>query len=166
MPFHPRLCKLLLLKRKVLQYVVSLRGKRDGGWDGALYSLSRSYWATWSNSSMLPVDQWYHFVSFVAVNSCTITTYLQIPAQKVFTDESRPCVSSRTLQEVREPSLTFPLFWWKWLPCLPYGSLRNLSERLPQSMSTCLSRQEQLKERGSEREKKCETLMILIIYCM
>ena len=33
-PFHPRLCKLHLLKRKVLQYVASWRAERDGGGDG------------------------------------------------------------------------------------------------------------------------------------
>lgn len=59
MPFHPRLCKLHLLKRKVLQYVASFRGKRDGGWDGALFLLlPSSYWVTRNNSSMLA---WSHF---------------------------------------------------------------------------------------------------------
>lgn len=46
LPFHPRLCKLHLLKRKVFQYVVSFKGgerKKEAGvgvGDGALFVLA------------------------------------------------------------------------------------------------------------------------------
>lgn len=62
LPFHPRLCKLHLLKRKVFQYVVSFKGgeKKEAGvgvGDGALFVLAAPapIGRFGTSSSVLPV---------------------------------------------------------------------------------------------------------------